>query len=356
MLAPDRQHDERQPDVKEQPKAMADVRRFDPAQATERELADYYRLVLDTGKVDRPDEEPPPYESVVARLSTPLTSRGPSRIWAAYLGGRLIGMANLGFPDDENGHLVIGDIRVHPDQRRRGVGTALLRAALPTMRTEGRSILTAWGVTAGGAGAKWADALGFRVVHHDVLQMLSIRDTDGSVWQVAAPDGYRLTKWIGTAPDDLLDSYARARTAISDAPSEDSSRRLPEWTSERVRTAEDDLRRRGVEQRVVVAVHEATGAVAGLTELELHPNRQDLGYQQYTTVLAEHRGRGLGRVVKAAMVRWLVDERPQMTRIATSTAAGNVHMIRVNHQVGFKTMRSMVDVEAEVDVLATGLM
>jgi mycothiol synthase len=213
-----------------------------------------------------------------------------------------------------------------------------------------------WGVTAGGAGAKWADALGFRVVHHDVLQMLSIPDTDVSRWQIPAPDGYRLTKWIGTAPDDLLDSYATARSAIHDAPSEDSSHRQPEWTSERVRTAEDDLRRRGIEQRVVVAVHEATGAVAGLTELELHPIRQDLGYQQYTTVLAEHRGRGLGRFVKSAMVRWIIDERPQITRIGTSTAAGNVHMIRVNHQIGFKTMRSMIDVEAEIDTLATALM
>jgi mycothiol synthase len=335
---------------------MADVRCFDPAQATERELADYYRLVLDSGRVDRPDEEPPPYESVVARLGTPLTSRGPSRFWAAHLDGRLIGVANFGFPDDENGHLVIGDIRVHPDQRRRGIGTTLLRAALPTMRTEGRRVLTAWGVTAGGAGAKWADALGFRVVHHDVLQMLSIPDTDAGLWQVPAPDGYRLTKWIGTAPDDLLESYATARRAIHDAPSEDSSHRQPEWTSDRVRAAEDDLRRRGVEQRIVVAVHEATGAVAGLTELELHPSRQDLGYQQYTVVVAGHRGHGLGRFVKAAMVRWILDERPQIRRIGTSTAAGNVHMIRVNHEVGFKTTRSMVDVEAEVDVLATVLM
>jgi mycothiol synthase len=334
----------------------ADVRCFDPAVASERELADYHRLVLDTGKVDRPDEEPPPYESVVARLRTPLTSRGPSRFWAAHLDGRLIGMASFGFPDNENGHLVIGDIRVHPDQRRRGVGTATLRAALPTMRTAGRTILTGWGVTAGGAGAKWADALGFRVVHHDVLQILSISDTDASLWQVPTPDGYRLVKWIGTAPDELLDSYATARTAIHDAPSEDSNYRLPEWTSDQVRTAEEDLRRRGIDQRVVVAVHEPTGAVAGLTELELHPNRQDVGYQQYTTVRAEHRGRGLGRSVKSAMVRWLVDERPQITRIGTSTAAGNVHMIRVNHQIGFKTMRSMIDVEAGIDALAAVLM
>jgi len=213
----DRQNGERQPDELDRrvagwegaPKMTADMRCFDPAEASERELADYYRLVLDTGKVDRPDEHPPPHESGVARLRTPLTSRGPSRFWAAYLDGRLIGMANFGFPDDENCHLVIGEIRVHPDQRRRGVGTALLRAALPTMQAEGRRVLTAWGVTVGGAGAIWADALGFRVVHHDVLQMLSIPDTDAGLWQVPAPDGYQLTKWIETAPDDLLDSLCQ---------------------------------------------------------------------------------------------------------------------------------------------------
>jgi mycothiol synthase len=106
----------------------------------------------------------------------------------------------------------------------------------------------------------------------------------------------------------------------------------------------------------VVAVHAATGAVAGLTDLELHPTRQDLGYQQYTVVVAGHRGHGLGRCVKSAMVRWIVDERPQITRIGTSTAAGNVHMIRVNHQIGFKTTRSMIDVEAEIDALAGALL
>jgi RimJ/RimL family protein N-acetyltransferase len=125
---------------------------------------------------------------------------------------------------------------------------------------------------------------------------------------------------------------------------------------DRVRAHEQDLRERGVEQRVVVAVHEATGTVVGLTELELHPNPPDLGFQNDTAVSAAHRGHGLGRFIKAAMVRWLVEERPTIRRIGTSTAADNTFMISVNHQIGFRTVRSMIDVEADLDGLAAYLL
>jgi GNAT superfamily N-acetyltransferase len=110
-----------------------------------------------------------------------------------------------------------------------------------------------------------------------------------------------------------------------------------------------------VEQRVTVAVHEATGTVAGLTEIEIHAIRKDLAYQGDTAVLAAHRGCGLGRYIKAGMVRWLRQQRPEITRLGTSTAADNVHMIRVNHQIGFTTLRSMVDVEAEMELLGCSL-
>jgi mycothiol synthase len=332
-----------------------DIGPFDPTQAPEDDLVDYHRLVLAAGRVDRPDEEPPSYDSVVEHLQVPMTARGPSRFWAARRGGRLVGLANVSLPNDENESLAITDIRVHPEIRRAGAGTSLLRAALPTLREQKRSVVTGWGVTEDGAGARWASALGFRVVHHDVLQMLTFADTDRRLWQVPAPEGYRLAKWIGIAPDELVKSYAEARTAIHDAPGEDSTFRHPSWTVERVRAHEDDLRERGVEQHVAVAVHEATDNVVGLTELEIYPNSPDLGCQNDTAVLAAHRGRGLGRFIKAGMVRWLIEERPAVRRIATSTAADNTFMIAVNHQIGFRSVRSMIDVEAPVDALEARL-
>ncbi len=325
---------------------------FEAGSASQSDLDEYYQLVLDTGRVDRPDEQPPTYETVVSRLVVPVTDRGPSRFWAAHQDDHLVGLADLGLPGGDNRHIAITDIRVHPRWRRRGIGTALLAAAIPTLRREARSIVAGWGVTAGGAGAAWADARGFRVVHHDVLQMLALGEVDPRIWNLPVPPGYRTVRWIGTAPGDLVASYALSRTALQGAPTEESTFRAPTWTKYSVRAAERGLRERGIEERVVVAVHRATGSVAGHTAVEIRPHRGDLAYQADTAVLPDHRGRGLGRVVKAEMIRWLRVEHPQITRIGTSTAAGNTHMIKVNHDVGYRTVRDMVDVEADLDPLS----
>jgi GNAT superfamily N-acetyltransferase len=243
------------------------------------------------------------------------------------------------------------EVRVHPDSRRRGIGTALLRAMIPTVTQRGRTIIAGTGVTDGGCGFRWATDLGFHVVHRMVLQELALATVDRSLWNVPAPPGYRLTRWTGAVPNDLIVSYARARTAIHDAPSGDWSHRLPAWTPELVRRAEADLRERNVEQRVVAAVHEHTGTTAGLTEIQLYPHRADLAFQHDTAVLAEHRGHGLGRWIKAHMNTWLTAERPALTHVRTSTAADNVHMIRVNTQLGYAIIRKMVTVEVETKTL-----
>jgi mycothiol synthase len=116
---------------------------------------------------------------------------------------------------------------------------------------------------------------------------------------------------------------------------------------ERVRAAEEECRAQGLVQRAVVAVEEETGAVVGFTEVCLHPRRPDWAYQRDTAVLQLHRGRGLGRCIKAQMLRWLVADCPELERITTTTGADNVNMIRVNREVGFTTLRSMIAVQQE---------
>lgn len=327
------------------------IRPFDPATAPRPALLDYHDLQLSTGRVDRPGERPQSFEAALERLRVTLPGRGPAAFWAAYEEDRLVGLAEVNFPADENAHLALAEIRVHPGNRRRGTGSALLGAALPEIAARGRTLVAGWGVTEGGAGSAWADRLGFRRVHRDLVQALDLREADRERWRCPDPDGYRLVAWAGAAPPELLDSLAHARNAIRDAPVEDSSYTDPRWTPERVRAHEDRLRADGVEQRVVAAVHEAGGEVVGLTELLLLADRPHEGLQGDTAVLAGHRGRGLGRQVKAAMLRRLVTERPAVHRILTSTATDNAFMIEVNLSVGFRTVRRMVDVEAGVAAL-----
>jgi GNAT superfamily N-acetyltransferase len=130
---------------------------------------------------------------------------------------------------------------------------------------------------------------------------------------------------------------------------------FPDWTVERIRQHEAGARERHCELHTVVAIHLASGAVAGLTEIEIRDGRPDTAFQLDTAVLQEYRGHGLGRFVKAAMMRWLVAERPQVAYVNTTTAADNTHMIRVNHELGYITTNSVVDLECSLDSLENRL-
>ncbi|MFJ7212224.1 GNAT family N-acetyltransferase [Amycolatopsis sp. NPDC098790] len=225
----------------------------------------------------------------------------------------------------------------------------MLRAVLPALRERGRRVVEGWEVVAGTAGERWAAAMGFRPVRTIVRQELVTAAADRSRWDVPVPAGYRLLRWTGAAPDAVLGSVATVRDAMHDAPLGESGYRWPEWSPARVRAAEAEARAQGLEQRVVVAVEERTGDAVGLTEVCVHPRRPDWGYQRDTAVVAAHRGRGLGRCVKAHMARWLLDERPAVARISTTTGADNAHMIRVNREVGYTTLPSMIAVQRDVN-------
>lgn len=324
-----------------------DIKPFMPAEASDEEFDGFYEITLSSIAVDRPDAAVPTREELVAEMLIPMTTPGPTSFWAATDGGRLLGWANVHLPAGENSHIANVKITVDPEARRQGVGTRLARRVATDLRRLERGVVMCRGVTEGGAGDEWARAFGFRVVQRTVLQRLVIAETDPSLWDVDAPAGYHAREWSGSAPASIVDSFARARDSILDAPSGDTSFRLTPSDAGRVRAMEADLAERGFEY-FVVAVCDGGGEVVGLTEMLRHGSQPDEGMQQYTAILAAHRGHGLGRFAKATMMRWLVQECPAMLWIGTSTGAENTHMIAINHQLGYSTVRTAVTVEASL--------
>jgi RimJ/RimL family protein N-acetyltransferase len=185
--------------------------------------------------------------------------------------------------------------------------------------------------------------------------MLHVRDTDPACWEVPVPSGFRLAQWADAAPEELVVAFAAARNAIADAPIGDSSYEHRAWTVERVRQAEADVRESGDVSRVVAAVHEESGAVAALTGLQLRPGRTDLSWQGDTAVVHDFRGHGLGRAVKAAMMRWVLADVPDLERVVTNTAADNASMIRVNEQIGYVHYADIGVFEASVEQVGAAL-
>jgi mycothiol synthase len=328
---------------------------WDAELADEAMVEGYYRLVVAAAAVDRPDELPlMTRAAIVGRLRTPLRGQEAAQRWVARKAAQVVGVAAAGFLEDENHGIARVEVLTHPEVRRRGIGTELLAAAVTAVRAAGRRVVQG-AVLKDGPGPAWGAALGFQVVHETVLQELVLATSDRSGRDVGTPAGYQLRWWAGHTPPELLASYAAARNAIGDAPLGESTEQAQQWTAERVQTVEDDLRRRHVEQLIVTAIHTATGAVAGLTEIEIYPHRPTIAYQGDTAVLAEHRGHQLGLALKTQMLNWLTSQRPTIERIYTSSAATNTHMLRVNRTLGFTVHRGVLVLEHSTHALTTTL-
>jgi mycothiol synthase len=328
---------------------------FDPNAAQDSDLTDYHAMRAAAVARDMPEDPPLTYASAIGRLRTPPVADGACAFWAARFDGRLIGSAKVSLPTGDNAGIARAEVVVHPEQRRRGIGTMLLRAALPAILDSARPVVLGVAMKPDSAGARWTARLGFEVTHRTVMQVLLLESVPPQLWDVPVPPGYRLARWINTTPDDLIDSYAAARPAIQDAPQGRTSYRETTWTPALIRETEREQVERDVEERVVVAIDTATGQVAGVTGILNYPHRREYCYVNETSVSAPHRGHGLGRAMKAAMTRWLREERPDIERILTTTAADNKYMINVNHALGYQTARTMIWVETPTTRLADTL-
>lgn len=220
-------------------------------------------------------------------------------------------------------------VLVEPSRRRRGLGTALLDGALARCRELGIAALR--GVHATAAGAAFATAAGAVNEQRIVRSLLDLHRAElpGPV----LPDGFRLETWLGRVPDEHLDAYAVARTAMDDAPAP-AGMDFPAWTAEKIRASEESLELRDREMRLTVAMA-ADGEIASFTELRVSRG-STLGFTDDTGTVAAQRGKGLARAVKIESLRRLRADHPEVEVVTTSNAEENAVMRRLNESIGFR--------------------
>jgi GNAT superfamily N-acetyltransferase len=285
---------------------------------------------------DLPGEPMPTLDHVYGDLTTPGLYSHDLR-WTVRTAGVLTGVARLRlFDGPGRDHLGQFTIDVHPDHRRRGIGSRLLEIIAHAARREKRRSLVVE-ASSDTPGAAFLEAKGFTCVLSLSLLLLDVRKVSGIAEIVHAEHpGYRLTRWLGVVPNELADTFATAKSAMGDMPAGDMDTTTT-WDADRVRDMAEVVEKRGDTLLTVGALHGDT--IAGFTELVIPVGDGTRAIQSDTAVVPEHRGNGLGLWVKAAMLDWLRAEWPAVEEIETDNAEDNEHMLAVNERLGFRPLR-----------------
>jgi GNAT superfamily N-acetyltransferase len=264
----------------------------------------------------------------------------PREVWLVPgRAGGAAGWYRLELPERENQDRAYLDLVVHPAERRRGLGTALLRHAAARAAGHGRSVLN--GPARNGApGDGFARAAGAKPGVVEVQRILELGTlTDGRLAGLReqagrAAAGYSVVSWSGPVPEEFIGPIASVYAAMNDAPHSPGEEPAA-WDERRVREAEARRPVYGTRDYTVVARHDASGELAALTDVIVDPADPDWGHQAITAVTRKHRGHRLGLLTKVAMMEVLATAEPQLKRIATWNGESNKHMIAVNEALGY---------------------
>jgi GNAT superfamily N-acetyltransferase len=315
------------------------------ADSPEAHLDGWARLYRALVEEEIPELEPPDRRESLAELDSDDDRRATGLL--AVHEGEALGALLAHLPLREDRDRADITLFVTAEARRTGLGRRLVDDAAQRLRGEGRAVLRG-AVASGSAGERFAAAVRARETQRVVRSDLDLTAVDPGRLAAQASrqvDGYRLLCWDDRCPDDLLEQFARARTAMNDAPVGDASRDPLAWDGERVRRHEAQQMRRGYRGLTTAVVHDASGEVAGFTQIFACGTRPRGVEQDDTAVVAAHRGHGLGLFIKAVNLQRLILAEPDTRWVVTWNAAENRFMRAVNETLGFAPRAEELELE-----------
>jgi GNAT superfamily N-acetyltransferase len=293
------------------------------------------------------------YEEVLA-MALDTEGAYQRRPLVARRAGVVAGAVGLELTRHENHHLARVDVRVLPEHRRRGVGTALVEMAEQIAAAEGRTELAASDEIPVRPGyvdtaEPFARHLGFRVAQRTVRRRIdlpleaehaaALRDDPRAI-----PSGYTLVTFGNHWPDeDLDDRYELGRRMSTDMPAGEQVLDEQIWDAARVRALEASIAAQNRTKVTTAARHDASGRLVGFTEVAIPLGAPESSWQHDTLVMREHRGHGLGFAMKLANCLAIQERYPAVRRVNTWNAEENAPMIAVNEDLGFRVEAHSTD-------------
>jgi GNAT superfamily N-acetyltransferase len=323
-------------------------------------------LVAQMWRVRQRDEDASrvePYHETLAQYAEEARYAFPgerSETGLVVVGDQVVGTARIWFPDRDNLSLCWSEVRVDPDHRGRGVGSALAEWLEDRARANERSVHAVELAVPVGArethpARRFAERRGYSVASFEIVRSLPLPVAPDLLdrlelsarpaWEAA----YELSVHHDGVPQELRPSLCEAMNRLAlDAPTGELELEEESLDPSGYQHFLDHEARLGRHRVTTVAVHRGTGVVAAYTDLVVTTGSPDLVFQWGTLVLPEHRGHRLGMAVKVANLRALAAHHPGRRAVITQNSEENPWMVSINEAFGFEVIEESLDLKKDL--------
>lgn len=237
-----------------------------------------------------------------------------------------------------NGNKVRTWIVVHPQHRRKKIGSSLLKILCHRGIESGKTELTASTSLIDGQKffKRFTDKTALDSAENE-LDLEQINWDEIKKWnndsKESSPD--TVIETYESLRDDLIEEYAQVQTSLlNDIPFGNLGLSFI-ISADQIRKWGNYTKKLGFISIIKVS-REKDGRISGLTEIKFNHLTPTLIEQELTGVLQKYRGRRLGLRLKTDMLLTIKERFPEAKIILTGNADENAPMLRINHQLGFK--------------------
>ncbi len=257
---------------------------------------------------------------------------------------------------DTNKHILNVEFAVLKAHRRKGIGTSFLRKTLSLMEEHDKSVLTLG--TEEDEGHAFLSAIGAQEKMVGAENRLYLEGVDWDMvgrWVAEGRERSPETELIfyeNRIPEEKFEEISPVLTALLNTmPWDDLEHGDIVFTPELFKEQYERLDELKGEHHTYIT-RETDGTISGMTDVTWVPQLPHQIGQQFTGVHPDHRGRGLGKWLKASMLEFIRSRYPEAKYIATGNANSNDPMLAINKKLGFKIHRGGSTYQMSRDDLA----